>query len=251
MRKHLSVLSLWWSMSWRLLLGVTVGMALGEGLYFAWSWQSLAGTGELSLDRLLSPMGRSVFIGFLLLFASLTGLGFQRRSRVRYTLDRLRVRPESAVMWHWACIALCLLILWAAQAAILLALCALYCHLAGPDGITAQTVFLAVYRIDALHDLLPLASWDGWLRGAVSLLLLSMAPACAAHFDQHKRAGAVWAVMIPLLLLFLIDLVIASERGVYSTILWTAAALTAMVVWGLLLAMDWKEGGSEDDAEDA
>ena len=248
MRKHLSVLSLWWSMSWRVLLGTIIGMALWEGQVFARNWQALAGTGELSLDRLLSPMGRSVFIGFLLLFASLTGLGFQRRSRVQYTLDRLRVRPESAAMWHWACIALCLLILWAAQAAILLALCAVYCHLADPALLSEQTVFLAVYRLDCLHQLLPLEAVSGWVRNVAVGLALSLAGAWAAY-RQRQKSKLPYILVILLASLTWGGNLYQNTSEPYRNLVFILFSLLAILI--LLLFLNLKEGGSEDDAEDA
>ena len=38
MRRHLSVLSLWWALSWKPLLSVVVALLLGEGAALAWNW---------------------------------------------------------------------------------------------------------------------------------------------------------------------------------------------------------------------
>ena len=108
MRRHLSVLSLWWALSWKPLLSVVVALLLGEGAAFAWNWYRLAGMEEFSLERLLPASGLYVF--FPMLAAMLTVAGSEvRGSHIHYTLERLRVRLVVVVLWHWACMALCLL----------------------------------------------------------------------------------------------------------------------------------------------
>lgn len=247
MRRHLSVLSLWWALSWKPLLGVAAGLLVVEGAEFAWSWYRLAGTEDFSLDRVLPISGFYIF--FPVLAAMLTAAGSEvRGSHIHYTLERLRVRPVVIVLWHWVCIALCLLALWAVQVGALLSLSGVYCHLADPAYVSGQTVFLAAYRINLFHQLLPLEAWSTWVRNAVLFLGLSLSCACLASRMRQGHGSGARVVVALLGLLFLIAFASVMPT-VYSDMLVICGVLAVMAIWGLYLAMDWKEGGGEDEAE--
>lgn len=247
MRRHLSVLSLWWALSWKPLLSVVVALLLGEGAAFAWNWYRLAGMEEFSLDRLLPISGFYIF--FPVLAAMLTVAGSEvRGSHIHYTLERLRVRPVVIVLWHWACIALCLLVLWAVQVGALLVLSGVYCRLADPAYVSGQTVFLAAYRINLFHQLLPLEAWSTWVRNAVLFLGLSLACACLASRMRQGRGSGAQVVVALLELLFLIAFSSVMPTA-YGDVLVICGVLAVMAIWRLYLAMDWKEGGGEDEVE--
>ena len=247
MRRHLSVLSLWWALSWKPLLGAAAGLLVVEGAEFAWSWYRLAGTEDFSLDRVLPISGFYIF--FPMLVAMLIVAGSEvRGSHIHYTLERLRVRPVVIVLWHWVCIALCLLALWAVQVGALLVLSGVYCHLADPAYVSGQTVFLAAYRINLFHQLLPLEAWSTWVRNAVLFLGLSLSCAClASRMRQGHGSGA--RVVVALIVMLIVNAIHSEMPTVYDDVLTICGVLVLMAIWGLYLAMDWKEGGGEDEAE--
>lgn len=91
----------------------------------------------------------------------------------RYTVMRLRVTGAELFAIRTAYDMLCLLLLFGVQAGLVLWFAESYRRmpgaLAGP-----QTVFLAFYRNEFLHGLLPMAERGKWVRNALMLLALGM-----------------------------------------------------------------------------
>ena len=90
-------------------------------------------------------------------------------------------------LWQWVCSSLCYLLLWAAETAILLLLCRLYFLWADPAQLNGQTIFLAFYRSDFLHAVLPLDDRVLWMRNIALTLGLG---ASAAMFSYRQRRGS-------------------------------------------------------------
>lgn len=201
MSKHLSVLALWASSTLgRVLAVLALTAAVETGLF----WRVLAGMERewpASMDSLLAGSGIYwvCVAAFLLVMAllSCSGCEFQG-SKLSYTLRRLSIREEAAVLWQAGYNAACLLLFWAVQAAVMLGLCLWYVGTVDPAYVSEQTVFLASYRIGLFHALLPLEDWGLWVREIVFLLVLAVDGACAG-LRQRRGSFAATPLIFALL----------------------------------------------------
>ena len=106
----------------------------------------------------------------------------------RYTLRRLRVEDKTLLRLEALQNALCYLLLWAAQAGMMLLLCVWYTR-RYPEMTHSLTLFLAFYRVSALHGLLPLADWLLWVRNVVACAALGLLTAKASF--THRTVGPI------------------------------------------------------------
>ncbi|MCI9337369.1 MAG: hypothetical protein HFH93_07500 [Lachnospiraceae bacterium] len=91
----------------------------------------------------------------------------------RYTAMRLQLSQGSIFWIRTAYDVFCLLMLFAVQAGLALCFAESYRRTPGmPQG--SQTVFLAFYRNDFLHGVLPMADLGKWVRGGLMLLAMGM-----------------------------------------------------------------------------
>ena len=129
-----------------------------------------------------------IFIGFFLLVTLVLSVnGCHRGSKMGYTLRRLSVSEETVFLWQTACNACCYLLLWAAEVMVMLALCKLFTATADPSVVSGQTIFLAFYRNEFLHSLLPLEDILRWVRNGTGVLCLALSAAC---FPFRQRRGS-------------------------------------------------------------
>ena len=91
----------------------------------------------------------------------------------RYTVMRLKVAQARAFALRTAYDALCLLMLFALQVVLVLCFAGAYGRTPGmPQG--SQMLFLAFYRNDFLHGVLPMAETGKWVRNGLMLLAMGM-----------------------------------------------------------------------------
>lgn len=124
---------------------------------------------------------------FLLLFALLAWTC--RRISGTDTARRLSVGEVWVVFWQSVYNVLCCLLFWAAQILTAIALCRLYAAQAPAEYVTNQTVFLAFYRSEFLHSILPFEDAVFWVRNA----LLALALGVSAARRPGRRDRALWA----------------------------------------------------------
>lgn len=236
MKKHLSVLGLWAKIyGWKVLC-VLVLMALFETVLFGW---------RLFHPENVPPAAEDVLEGMPLI-AGVTALtvvlllvqGGDSRAAVGYTLRRLSVREEITVLWKAGFNLLCLLGLWAAQMAAALALCSWYAASLPPEYRSGQTVFLAFYRVNFLHNLLPLDEWSCWIRNAVLLTALAFTAAMRTYkLRRGSRFG--WGFSIFLGGLLWPAFTLGGSSTTVNIVL-TLVALCAMAVDGEYLLRGWR-----------
>lgn len=123
----------------------------------------------------------------LLLTLLLCRTGAERKTKTGCFLRRLRVSEQWVFFWQSVYNTLCYLLLWAWQSLTALLLCRIYLRLASADYITGQTVFLAWYRSDFLHALLPMEEGVLWAKNALLALALGIA---AARYPMGQRRGS-------------------------------------------------------------
>lgn len=186
MKKHLSVFMLMArSTVYRVLCLLAAMVAAETGLF--WFTLSRGVTGDsFSLELLIGKSRVALVFGavFLLLTALLTSTGYDANGRQTYTLMRLSVSSRWVFFWQGVYNVICYLLLWAVQVLTVMLICRLYVSHAPEGYATGQTVFLAFYRNDFLHSLLPFDETVFWVRNAVAVIALGI---CAAH---DPRAGA-------------------------------------------------------------
>lgn len=191
MKKHLSVFGLFVRSSIFKILIIAALMSAVELLLFHLELtDSLdafsAGLGMPTLERVIEGSSLSLCFKFALLLTSATiclpGCNF--KSNPGYTLRRLSI-DERTVCLHQAIFnMLCYVILAAIQLAAVFGMCRYYTAAAPAEYIGNQTIFLAFYRNEFLHTLLPLNDIVVWIRNI--LLALSLGTA-AAEFTYKQR----------------------------------------------------------------
>lgn len=188
MKKHLSVLALYAGNNCLRLLALLAAMGVLETALFVLRWN------RWDFGQQFMPAAEDLLRGVplisgltLLTLLTLLCCSDGETSTAAYTLRRLRIAEEAAVLWKAVYNCLCLLLLWAAQAAVAIGLCVWYANAIGPDHGSTQTVFLAFCRVPFLHNLLPLGCWVRYLRNTVLLLALGF---CAAVRTYKVRRGS-------------------------------------------------------------
>lgn len=246
MRKHLSVLGLWAAGTLHWVLGLLAVSAGAELALFRYRMSRPAAELPEILDVLVQESGMMTvcMVGFLLLcmLLSVSGCALQG-SRVEYTLRRLSVREEMAVVWKAAYSLFCLLLFWAVQVGVMLLVCRWYKASLPEMYVSEQTVFLAVYRIDFFHGLLPLDNWLVWLRNAVVLLTLSLATACFSYRQRRGKFSIVPILEMPAVLLLFNGGV--RESQTHTLLIVVCLFLAIFDLWDLIYR--WR-GGTEDEA---
>lgn len=186
MRNHLSVFMLMARSTICRVLGLLAVMAAAEtGLFWFILRRGVTGDG-FSLELLIGQSHIALVFGavFLLITALLTSTGYESSGKQTYTLMRLSVSSRWVFFWQSVYNVVCYLLLWAAQVLTVMLICRLYVSHAPKEYVTGQTVFLAFYRNDFLHSLLPFEEAVCWARNAAAAAALGI---CAAH---DPRAGA-------------------------------------------------------------
>ena len=201
MKKHLSVFGLFARAS---LVPMLILLLLSAGV------QTVLFAAELNYVRIPLLTGESVkgieeLIGdtaipltagiSLLLFALLLCVqGTSFSSKTEYTMSRLSVSETSAFLWQSAYNTLAFLIFWAAEAVLMYSLCLWYVSVSA--NATGQSIFLALFRSEFLHGLLPLHDASRIVRNAVFCLFLGTASAYVPFSSQN---GKISIVLIPAL----------------------------------------------------
>lgn len=186
MKKHLSVLMLMARSTLRQTVGLLVLMAAAEGGLF---WLTLERWQEENGYRLEQVITDSRIIWvFGVCFVLLTILLTRACRQVSgsYAAMRLSVSGRWVYFWQGVCCAACYLLLWAAQILIAIGLGRLYTALAPAEYVSGQTLFLAFYRSELFHALLPFEDALFWVRNAVMALGMG---ACAARVPGRTERG--------------------------------------------------------------
>lgn len=252
MKKHLSIPGLLARETLLPVLGILLLVCGVQALSFHRSLrQALAayaadvGGGFPQLEVLLPRSAAYAWfaLGYLLITALLCLCGCQFRAKTSYTLRRLTVSERAVFLWQWVYNILIYLLLWVVQVILTYALCRYYLAAAPAAAVSTQTLFLAFWRSEYLHALLPLADVALWIRNVLLLLTLGLA---AAIFPYKQRRGIYSGSAIALIPYTLITF----DRGIGE---WSAVLLSAtvalMVTCEVIAFMLRADG--EDDREEA
>ncbi len=232
MKKYLSVFGLYARSSIYRVLGVLLVMGGAEaGLFMAKLQAALAdynnpqgvtefGRGpellhfEEILEKCHIPLCFMVAFILITVFLCLPGTEFQ--SKTGYTLRRLSISERSVLLIQWMYNIMVYSILLAVQVLFCFVLSQVYISQVLAEFIGNQTVFLAFYRSEFLHALLPLSEAGMWLRNVFLVIGLGFA---AAEFSYNQRKKG-YGVAIVALGLFAI-LSFQTEMGSFGSIFFT------------------------------
>ena len=205
---------------WKL-LGALLVMILGEtGLFF-----HAAESGKtLSAVFSASHIPLFVFALFLAWDKALLVLGFSKASQ---TLYRLQISPRALLVCQTLYNALCYVIFWAAQVALLLVLFHRFGATADEALYGPQSIFLLFCENSFLHSLLPLMDWTRYIRNLCFALMLGSA---SAYCTLHTAAGPRFlAVALPILMLF------CFPCPLHQIQLDLLGSLVALVIFGIFI----------------
>lgn len=189
MKKHFSVfmLSARRSVGWYIPLLIITAIAEAAAFYAA------AGQGQPSFEYALDASHLPViFLAAFLLVCVILCLPGCLHGGQGYTVRRFAVPRLEVFFWQWLHNSICFLVLWAFQAAAALGLYQLWLHL-NAGAVSPQEIFLAFYRNDLLHAVLPLDETSRWVQNALLVPALGAATALLPLTQQRGRRSG-WAM---------------------------------------------------------
>lgn len=230
MKKYLSVLLLLAQHTLYPILGVLLGMVGVETVLFYFMLRK----GPVNLEQAFSQSGIVFVFGtaYLIILVLLYLTGCEFGGKQSYTLRRLSVCERSVFLWQGAYNSICLLLLWAVQVAMALALCNVYLSMTTSAFTSGQTVFLAFYRSPFLHSLLPLADVSRYVRNLCSILALGFTGA-GLSFRQRRGKKGFAAILVAIVTLVCFQRDLGNLNGNYMEIFFVLALAiyTVVSVW--------------------
>ena len=194
MKKRLSILMLAARFTVYRVILLLLGMSIVQvGLF----WLALGKEKMAGLNVLLenNNNGWVAVIGFILLCVllgkSVNGSGGAMNA---YTIDRLSVGEIEFTGWFALYNGLMFLVFWLWEALTLLSMCMIYMWQVPQEvAVGPQTIFLASYRVEYLHRLIPLADISGWVRNGAFIVAMGICTAANAYHERGGRRGvAIW-----------------------------------------------------------
>lgn len=195
---------------------------------------------ERNIEAVYNHWGmKTVFgVGLVLTTALLISTLSQSGSKLDYTLRRLRIGHRSLCMCQSVFNVACYLMFWAVEILVALLLCRLW--VSNREVESHQTVFLAFYRSELLHSLLPLDDVSRWVRNIVVFICLGICAACAPVL-QRRGEQHLGVLSLPVVLAFVFPSGIAVVR--YDVLL----ALLGVVAAFALIVNAWGEEFQNED----
>ena len=192
--RHLSVLMLYVRGAVAPLIGIIGLMAAVQTGAFLWSMQAAAEPLEAVVK---SAHWKLIFCAGILLLAVML---LRSTSGGGYTVRRLRVSERAAFRWHsLACLG-CIVLLWMSEVLILTLLCRYFVSVTGSSN---KALFIAFYRSDFLHSILPLEEISRWIYLLTALLALSFCIANAVVRMRYRHGARTLLALLILLIGFI------------------------------------------------
>lgn len=181
MKKHRSVFELMVRSNFYRILLLLVAMVILQTGLFLFAFYRRFGTEAFSLESVLKKsyielVFFGVFIGMNIFLK--TSVGYEGNEKPQYTMMRLSIAGKEVYYWHAASNVLYYLLFFAVEILTIVMLGFLYLKMAPAEYVTGQTLFLACYRSDLLHSLLPLGDFPYLIRNILGLAAASLYSAC-------------------------------------------------------------------------
>ena len=208
--------------------------ALHTAVYFV-----LLGS-QCNIETIYDHWGmKTVFgVGLFLTTALLVSTLTQSRSKLDYTIRRLRIGNRSLCVCQSVFNTACFLMFWAVEILVALLLCRLWVNTMEAES--HQTVYLAFYRSELLHSLLPLDDVSRWVRNLVVFLCLGICSACGPVLQ--RRGDGHWGILsLPVLLAFVFP---GKAAAVSNDVL--IAFMAAVAAFTLSVNVWWEEFQNEE-----
>ena len=241
MKRHLSVAAFYVRNSIHKILAALLLLAAVESVVFYFVWKHMEKqylAGKIRVVNLELIMENSKLLVVFLVGVAVMELilqfsmGGTKNGRPEYTLYRLKITPRQAFLWQAVYNCCCFLLLWAVQATVAVGLGLWFIKTAEPSMVTSQSLFLACYRSDFLHAVLPLQDISGWVLLGSCFLTLGIAAAYQACRFEGEHRGASYV--------FLSFLWMQLEMVGMILQVMTLAAILLMVGYQFLTKREWK-----------
>ena len=146
-----------------------------------------------TLEYMMDRSKSAIFLGiaFVVITLILCWNGCNIGSKSSYTIQRLQVTEKKIFMMQSIYNSLCYLLLLGTQIGVFFIQSSLYAARAG--HLTNQTIFLAYYRNDFMHSVLPL---EGTVRWGINILIVLGCGILAAMFTYLQRRGKTAGVLL-------------------------------------------------------
>lgn len=181
MKKHISVFELMVrSNFYTVLVLLTVMVGLQSGLFLFALNRGFTGE-SFGLEYIFEKSHiELVFFGAFIAMDLLLreSIGYDSNGKHHYTLMRLSVTRKEVYYWHFISNVLYYLLFFTVQILTIVMFGMIYMKYAPAEYITGQTLFLACYRYDLLHSLLPLGDFPYLIRNILVLVAVSLYSAC-------------------------------------------------------------------------
>lgn len=192
------------------LLGIMIvveSMLFNRRLGMAAMDVSYGGMIGYGLETLIERSWLSWIFGatFILISVVLCYAGCEYGSRQGYTLRRLLI-TEKTIFWIQALYnCCCYVILWAIQIIVLGVFCLLYMKKIDAALLSNQTIFLAFYRSEFLHSLMPLEEVNVWISNMILVMGLGISAAGFPYKQRRKKFSAEIVALVGLALVYFVQ----------------------------------------------
>lgn len=186
MKKHSSVFQLMVRCSfYRVLIILTVMVTLQTGLFWL-ALNSGSSAEGFGLEYVFDKSHISVvFIGAMIAMNILLRAATEYDTEGKnYTMMRLSVTRKEVYYWHFVSNMLYYLLFFSVQLLTVIMLGIMYLKFASPEYVTGQTLFLAFYRNNFCHSLLPFGDFPYWIRNIVILISAAM---WSAYYPKEEE----------------------------------------------------------------
>lgn len=231
MKKHMSVFMLMARSTIYRVLGLLAVLVVAEvGLFMltfshGTVWDSVQGS--VSLEGLIAQSRISWVFCAIFLFVTvllMASTGYETKGKYTYTLMRLSVSRRWVFFWQSLYNMVCYLLLWAVQILTVVLLCRIYVDRALAEHVTGQTAFLAFYRSNFLHSLLPFEDVLFWMRNVFVAAGLSITT--ARYPSEKGKAGKPLSVLVAFTVLFFVR-----ELGDYANCIFLITAASVCILF--------------------
>ena len=186
MKRYLSVFEMIARSSFYKVLLILASMVVAEAVCF---YLTMAHTAGLSIEEYIEQSKFCLFfeIAYILITIVIVLPGMNLGSTQSYTLERLRIKGKRIFWLQSLYNFFAYILLWGIQLVVILVSIIVYQkHLPEGASVTNQTMFLAFYRSDFMHSILPLEDAPGWW--VLGLIGVTTAFS-AAEFTKLQRDG--------------------------------------------------------------
>lgn len=221
MKERMSVFMLMARCSFYKILGLLAVMTTVEtGLFFMALNREVNKEG-FGLEYVIQKSHIAIvfFLAFVILDIILISfVGYGKSGTHRYTLMRLLVTRKEVYFIQSIFNVLCYILFWVTQILVIVMLCYIYIRNVPEGYVTGQTIFLAFYRNDFLHSLLPFEDFPFWIRQILICVALGFRSSMyLSEETKPKRGyGVAWGGLYVLFIASLGDYMSCIFLGIYA-----------------------------------